>query len=413
MLLDNQPIAGSTNATAQTLNISELLGEEENTLHLNTWNDGSGIHDWSFVLRRDGEVVWEASSEVENEPRGAAYYNRIVIGAEGNVVDPLDVPLFLQDSEPWGNYFYDGHTAEEATPGNRNDMDELGCYTTSGAMIINYLAAEVGVAHRTDPGLLNAAAQGSGGYSGTSFVPDFVNTYGEQHNIPIYFHGYLWGRNPANDQRIADYLAAGQPVILKIPAQPNTPSGHFVAATGVTETAGGDLTFAINDPEYGATTLAEYHNNNYHSARLFGDTQKNESALFVSGHSPIELVITDPLGRKSGYDPRTGTTLAEIPGATYGTVTFGPVDAATAEAEVEAREFHLGDPVEGTYVIEVIGTGDGAYTVHASAFRTGKSMDNREYAGSTTLNEVDRIVLQYDEVSGLNGPRLYLPYVTR
>jgi hypothetical protein len=34
-------------------------------------------------------------------------------------------------------------------------------------------------------------------------------------------------------------------------------------------------------------------------------------------HSPVELLATDPSGKRVGYDPVTGSNVFEIPGSSY------------------------------------------------------------------------------------------------
>ncbi len=74
----------------------------------------------------------------------------------------------------------------------------------------------------------------------------------------------------------------------------------------------------------------------------------------VGTHSPIDLLITDPLGRRFGSDPDNGTFVNEI----------DPLITDTGP-DSEPREIHfpLGSIVPGPYQISAVGTGSGPYTV--------------------------------------------------
>ena len=85
-----------------------------------------------------------------------------------------------------------------------------------------------------------------------------------------------------------------------------------------------------------------------------------------SAHSPVEVVITDPLGRKLGFDPISGIHYTDIPDSSY----FRELMAATAEGDVENStddmplEFTIGSYVPGDYQFEVFGTGSGPWSIN-------------------------------------------------
>jgi hypothetical protein len=79
----------------------------------------------------------------------------------------------------------------------------------------------------------------------------------------------------------------------------------------------------------------------------------NFSLLNGYGMSPVELLVTDPLGRRLGDNPATGETFNEIPYGFY------------AHPASEPAEFHIYLPMTGTYFITVTGTGTGDYKLLA------------------------------------------------
>ncbi|MEM2983095.1 MAG: hypothetical protein QXH17_08035 [Candidatus Bathyarchaeia archaeon] len=93
---------------------------------------------------------------------------------------------------------------------------------------------------------------------------------------------------------------------------------------------------------------------------------KPKSILKIECGSPINLLVTDPRGRKVGFDPEKGAVVNEVPGAEYN----GP--------DSEPEVIIIPDPLpifEGTYLIQVIGTGEGHFslTVEWDDYSTGSS----------------------------------------
>jgi len=69
---------------------------------------------------------------------------------------------------------------------------------------------------------------------------------------------------------------------------------------------------------------------------------------------PAEMVLTDPRGKTTGYDPRTGTASQEIPGSSY--------------------DWESSRGVRGTrqVIVRVRNAANGLYTLRLIATRTGK-----------------------------------------
>ena len=93
VLVGDLPVAGSTYNTVQTVNISSLLGRQDNHIHLNVWNDGTGSHEWAFAVKRDDTVVWTEETVVPNGTRGRSHHIHLVIDDSGNVYPVLDLPV--------------------------------------------------------------------------------------------------------------------------------------------------------------------------------------------------------------------------------------------------------------------------------------------------------------------------------
>ncbi|HEY4691334.1 MAG TPA: hypothetical protein VIK33_18645, partial [Anaerolineae bacterium] len=104
----------------------------------------------------------------------------------------------------------------------------------------------------------------------------------------------------------------------------------------------------------------------YTGPRFFWDNLGSILAFLI--HSPVDALVTDPLGRRIGYDPVTGQIANEIPGALY-------------SGNDTDMEFILipGDR-EGNYTITTTGTGNGPYSV--TAYRVGAA--GVEFLGGTS-----------------------------
>jgi hypothetical protein len=71
----------------------------------------------------------------------------------------------------------------------------------------------------------------------------------------------------------------------------------------------------------------------------------------VVAASPVNLLVVDPEGLRTGYDPSSGTIRNEIPSSGY----YGP------DSEPEA--ILISEPMEGAYSVVLTGTSNGSYTL--------------------------------------------------
>jgi hypothetical protein len=94
--------------------------------------------------------------------------------------------------------------------------------------------------------------------------------------------------------------------------------------------------------------------------------------LAITALSPVELTITDPLGRRLGYDPATGNDVSEIPDAMYYR------DTLTTH-----KYLIITNPEVGDYTLTVTGTGSGDYTL-VGTFVQGSQVTSPLFASGTT-----------------------------
>ncbi|MDX1418124.1 MAG: hypothetical protein R3293_28240 [Candidatus Promineifilaceae bacterium] len=316
------------------------------------------------------------------------------------------VPLFLQNNKvlaspeaPWAGNPYGNYPAGDQV----NTISRWGCNLTSYAMVINYWAAYHNLSFRTNPGDLNNWLRSNGGYdAGNGPVISKVLEYAKAKGVPLYNPSPKYV-NHRDDTILDDYLRSGNPVIIGV-------GGHFVVATGKTS-VNGVSTYVINDPIYGQTTLYEQHSNQYYSIRLLSGTSADQRSLRISAHSPVELLVTDPLGRRTGYDPQNNQYWNEIPDSSY----F--VEAIAAEGNpalgdwIESKILLIPPTVDGEYTIAVHGTGQGTYEIDTYAADWQGRVTSEVMHGQAQTGSVDEIKVDYNADAGLFVQYLHLPAI--
>ena len=224
-----------------------------------------------------------------------------------------------------------------------------GCAMSSEAMVLGYHGVSV------DPATLNTWLTANNGYDLTGNVYwDAVARYARTRGTTVSYRG----PNGNLDQEVCQY----GPQIISVKG-----GGHWVTATGQDEQL---TTHLINDPNGGvATTLANRYNNTYGALRRFSGpeyTYTDITGIVIRFHSPGELLVADPQGRITGYDPRTGQSYSEIPGSNYGVMSLD--DDETGEPGPETKELDIRQPAAGEYLLDVVGTGVGTYDIEVNAY---------------------------------------------
>lgn len=111
--------------------------------------------------------------------------------------------------------------------------------------------------------------------------------------------------------------------------------------------------------------------------------------LSFKGFSPVELLVTDPQGRMTGYDASTGTYLNQIPQASYGT-DVGLIDDTGVSPQLPSSiDFTVVAPLDGDYTVQVIGTGAGTYQFEASYMDASGNPTSQIATGTANPGSVD------------------------
>jgi hypothetical protein len=113
-------------------------------------------------------------------------------------------------------------------------------------------------------------------------------------------------------------------------------------------------------------------------------------------HSPVELLVTDPLGRRIGFDSKAGTNVFDVAEACY--LRDLPLandedDSAPSIGDPTGmKTLYVPSPASGSYQVAVTGTGTGAYTLNCEALVAGHAMINFSATGTTSTGQVSNFV---------------------
>jgi hypothetical protein len=359
--------------------------------------------------RTNAEAPWEFTVDLS-----------ITLGDQ-MAVDPLSQGTYPFDGQDvsWEDDDYGVNTGQT--------VGDWGCYLTSGTMAINYFAKILGIYDQIDPGDLNSWLATPG--SPDSSVPRGYGHYREDPpGVYSLVNSFVFDEasedlfdttdilirdgipeDLGDIHGMRDNLQNGELGILNVS---NDGYGHFVLVTGYT-TENSVETVTINDPyeDRGSTTLLSQYNNQHGDVRWFSAGNQGARPNYVTlyANCPVELLVTDQYGRRTGYDPRTGQSYQEIPSSAYVTEYYPGDFIATSEGtkilQIESYEF-------SEYQVDIIGTGAGSYAIDYIAELASGETDRGIYVGTTVQGETDTLNLVYDPNVGFRH-YIFLPLVLR
>jgi Dockerin type I domain len=136
--------------------------------------------------------------------------------------------------------------------------------------------------------------------------------------------------------------------------------------------------------------------------RVLSPTPGYQPAVQIVAHSPIELLISDPAGRRTGRDS-AGNRLSEIPDSDY--YVEDPIAPISVErATVEAlKVLQVPLAMNGPYALVIIGTGDGPYQIDFDSMDELGNLSKRQIYGLAITGSQAVINLTY------NGANLSVP----
>jgi hypothetical protein len=311
-------------------------------------------------------------------------------------VKPFQQRSLNPDYSDWGDDPY-GDPDYVVQPNDcGSDILHCGCRLTTWAMTLDHIGLASG-AH-TNPGVLNQWLRTHDGYNGLYVDPGPVLKYAA---TVMGLGTYRLYRGGHDVPEVSQALSQNLPVNLKAPAGP---FDHHVLAVGETYDLGGDGTFYINDPYFEnkfslVPTLYQRYGDAFYEYAYIAPDPAEYGWIFFALASPAEFVVTDPLGRKTGYDPISDTSYSEIPEAYYVYETIiDPTGENYSEDPHVYKGFELYEPIDGEYLISVIGVDSGTYTLYARAFDSDLGEAHYELSEEITPDEVKEYELLFSSL---------------
>ncbi len=313
------------------------------------------------------------------------------------------VPLMTQIASPyppessqWADDIYGDGTPDWCG----NTIGGCGCAIASMSMLGLAYGVDTGFdGSAVNPGNMNAWLKANNGYTELNTVRWFYSL--QYLSSKLGFSTIQLDALNTTDKTLTDkYVSEGNPVVAF-----EKDKGHYFLLTGLAD--GGN--YFINDPFWYLTKTTNdlmdtaNHVQNYggdiDQANLYSHTSNLRPFprwVEIQLGSPAELLLTDSQGRKTGYDPLTGTIVEEIPGSSYAQAT-GIATSQTTDADGSPKVLTITAPDDDLYTLSVIGTGDGPY--HLSVDTGGGSADSQiEYTtGDTTDGAIDTYVIRVPE----------------
>lgn len=190
-------------------------------------------------------------------------------------------------------------------------------------------------------------------------------------NRSISYKGETRDRFSEEDRKIVNIeLCKGNPVILQVPSK-NPGKSHFVLATGMSVDEDHKPIYITNNPS-GEDGEREPRFANSDQVRGFRRyvPSADPSMIFIHLVGVVDMIVIDPQGRRTGYNPFTQIAYSEIPGATYSSAgSIGsPIDP-TIFTDPETK-FEGLEPLSGQYQIQVFAKANSNYQLVSYSFDT-------------------------------------------
>jgi hypothetical protein len=210
-------------------------------------------------------------------------------------------------------------------------------------------------------------------------------------------------------QTLVNILRNQVPVILPILGADGN-EHHWVVVTGFNSKATDLAQFLVNDPgdavnvktlddvgsvsayhiKDGITQLTVKNSlNNIDAWKVYTKVTNplapldpiTPQALGVYSDAPVELILTDPQGRRTGFDPFTNTLFQDIPTSDYETSAYCD-ELGSSGCNSPFKTLEMANQIPGQYTLNVTGTGSGAFTVSVRASDAAGNWITQTYSGT-------------------------------
>lgn len=386
----------------------------------------------------DNVLVRDFTSSIDNHPTGRialrastgggsneTYFDNISVTSLDTTTNDLEVPYFSQNALPWGPTELD---SMKSLGISRPTIESWGCAVTSAAMVLNYYGMTVLPGNiLLNPGSLNLWLKANNGFltgTGSGGAYSYMNwnvigTLSKQlfdqglSTVKLMHQRLL--PNAGTTQIVNDDLSTKFiPDIFWVKNAVTT--SHFVVAKGINNGI-----YDINDPKWNYPTLTAF-NDSYMQVDRYIPSHTNLSYLTFVVNPDVEILVTDPNGKKTGKYIHNGQTqeFNEIPNATYAfekPISNSDILSNLEEAGTGVNEFLLPEPSDGDYIITLSSKSNTLYTFNIASFEQDGAMDLKKvlkgintnqdittalHFGQTTHTTVDNLVTFASAINDIN-----------
>ena len=197
----------------------------------------------------------------------------------------------------------------------------------------------------------------------------------------------LWEYGMPEDHNYSAHLGSGDGTVPLISADLSTLDSRVITVSA----AGYDYVDHVGIAQYAQNKVIEYLTGieraaNWDDAGLTPDTQQGDLALIIYNLCPVDLVVTDPAGRRVGTDLSTAKSVNEVSGAFYS-------GHSPDDRDPELIVIH--NPLQGPYTISVRGTDKGPYSVGVQLISGPQSINLGTFTGEAVPGEISTFTVEY------------------
>jgi len=117
--------------------------------------------------------------------------------------------------------------------------------------------------------------------------------------------------------------------------------------------------------------------------------QLTYKGLGVYEVGPVQFILADPLGRRTGFDPISNTFFHDIPVSDYST-TVHEDEQTGSTLGPPTQSLVMANQMDGQYTLDVIGTGSGDFIIYVSASDAAGNDITHSYFGTTAPGVTSR-----------------------
>ena len=383
-------------------------GNEWNSEYINISNNPSTSWHSNIVSDSDGglHVVW-----LNNTDEGTNHVFYSTLASEGK---KLNVELMRSIWEPWNNDIYDH--ADVFNPGCGTTIGQCGCALTSITMLLNYHGAikdqngspinpeTLNNFFKLDESPTTCKANGisvsgrkSKGYSCGGVIWTAADEYSKKAfdafgTQKIRFVGKFSGHNPDLYRQEID---ENNPII----AQVIYPDPHWLIINGYV-----DNTFWINDPGFDRDRLDHPQLQNQTLAYVrYEKAASDFSGLLIATSNPDQILVTDPDGNQTGFNPENSTNIFDIPGSSYFFDQAIADDSGVSpppHPETGNNILYINLPQEGDYDVKHIPGSDGSYGFAVYAYDRDANLILNGFEGEAPTGQENSYKFEYSPEPG-------------